>query len=269
MAILRVQGNARGTTVYAETSIAVTMASTPITGNVEIAVIGTMCASIPPFNTVSNIAQTGVVWTKIINLTYSDMNLNVEIWFGVVGANPSTAISVNLSKAADEYGCCANVCEYSGLLTTLYLDQTASASGHSTNTATGTTPMTTSANELWIGGIVVYDYTQNTPQNGFTLLDGAKTSHISLVYLEKIVTATGNASSGTTITNSYYTGCIATFKAGTGTARSKTVSEILGLVDAKSTKTAFHKTTSEVLGLMDGYDKNRCKKCKPSVTLTF
>jgi hypothetical protein len=55
-----------------------------------------------------------------------------------------------------------------------------------------------------------------------------------------------------------------------GVAHTKTVSEILGLVDGKSTKTAFHRTKSEVLGLVDGYDKNRCKKCKPSsVTLTF
>jgi hypothetical protein len=70
----------------------------------------------------------------------------------------------------------------------------------------------------------------------------------------------------------------------------KTVSEILGLADAKGTKASFHKaaseilglldakvyvhgrykTVSEVLGLVDDWDKNRCKKCKPSsVTLTF
>jgi len=55
-----------------------------------------------------------------------------------------------------------------------------------------------------------------------------------------------------------------------GVAHYQTCSEILGLVDGKSTKTAFHKTTSEVLGLVDDYDKNRCKKCEPSsVILTF
>jgi hypothetical protein len=54
-----------------------------------------------------------------------------------------------------------------------------------------------------------------------------------------------------------------------GVAHYKTVSEILGLVDAKGTKTAFHKTASEVLGLVDDWDKNRCKKCKPSVTVVF
>jgi len=56
----------------------------------------------------------------------------------------------------------------------------------------------------------------------------------------------------------------------TGVAHTQTCSEILGLVDGKTTKTAFHKTASEVLGLVDDHDKNRCQKCKPSsVILTF
>ena len=55
-----------------------------------------------------------------------------------------------------------------------------------------------------------------------------------------------------------------------GVAHYQTCSEILGLVDGKTTKTAFHKTASEVLGLVDDHDKNRCQKCKPSsVILTF
>ena len=86
--------------------------------------------------------------------------------------------------------------------------------GSSTHTVTGTTATTTQAKELWIGGITVEaSASQTTPTNGFTLLDGATTGvSTSVAYLENIVSTTGTASSGTTISSNSYVGCIATFK---------------------------------------------------------
>jgi len=264
MAISRVQGNARGTTTGS--SIAVTMASTPISGNVLVAVIGTYRSGSVAI--VNSITQTGVTWTKQISKAVGT-TLNIEIWLGVVSSGASKNITITLNQAAT-YGAVADVCEYSGVATSNFLDKTATNSGSSKYPDTGTTATTTMANELWIGGTVPTE-PQSSPTNGFTLLDGALyNTTMSVGYLEKIVSSTGTAHSSTTTADSVsWGGCIATFK-GAGTAYSKTVSEILGLVDAKSTKTAFHKTSSEILGLVDGYDKNRCKKCKPSsVIVTF
>ena len=207
--ITRVQGNARGTS--ASNNINVTMSSTPTSGNLLIAVIGTMVINLP-FATVSSINQTSVTWTKQVDNSYSNMNLDNEIWAGVVSSGASKNITVNLSHVADSGGI-VDVCEYSGLATACFLDQTATATGQNTTTSTGTTFTTTHANELWIGSVNAFTiYSQSTPQNGFTLLDGDPFGCIGESYLEKIVSSTGQASSGTTIpSTNYYDGCIATF----------------------------------------------------------
>jgi len=144
-------------------------------------------------------------------------NQRIEIWFGVADASAGTAVSIALS-GDPEYNGVADICEYSGVLTVAYLDKTASTFGTSAASATGTTDATTQDSELWIGGTHVFgEHTQDTPTNGFTLLDGATVhgaQHTSLAYLEKIVNASAAASSGTTISASdAWTGVIATFKA--------------------------------------------------------
>jgi hypothetical protein len=204
--IVRVQGNARGANSGTTTSITVTMASTPTSGNVLVAVIGYGDAAI------SSITETGVTWTH--QVTGSATYQHVEIWLGTVGAGASTTITITFSAAVRAT---ADVCEYSGVATSSFLDKTASATGTSTSTSTGTTGTTTQADELWVGGIEVYNtqgYTQGSPTNGFTLLDGANTNNIVVAFLEKIVSATGSANSGTTVgLSSVWAGCIATFKA--------------------------------------------------------
>ena len=61
-------------------------------------------------------------------------------------------------------------------------------------------PTTTQPSELWIGGITVgAAAAQSSATNGFTLLDGDTGTQISVAYLEKVVSATGAANSGTTI----------------------------------------------------------------------
>ena len=203
--ITRVQGNVRGTTT--SNSISITLGSTPINGNVLVATIATYGSSLVIVNSIN---QTGVTWTSQISQTRSIMG--GEIWFGVVGSGASTSITINLSGTANN-GAVADICEYSGIATSNFLDKTATGSGTGTFTSTGSTATTTQANELWIGITFSDTTTQSSPTNGFTLLDGALYSGATNAYLEKIVSSTGSAYSGTTIVSHMWGGCIATFKA--------------------------------------------------------
>ena len=124
---------------------------------------------------------------------------------------------MSLNGTASEGAAC-DVCEYSGVPTTGFIDQMQISSGSGSTPSTGTTPTTTSANELWIGAIVSYERTQQTATNGFVLLDGQQISGpqywTGLSYLEYIASATGQA--GTSVNNQVnpqgWVGCIATFK---------------------------------------------------------
>ena len=207
MAITRVQGNARGRT-SSGTSFTITLASAPTSGNVLVLTIGTRSKSDSVYSKVSSVTQTGVTWSNVISKTYG-VYFNSEIWFGVVGSGASTSIDVSLSSATT--GAIGDVCEYSGVATTDYTDRTASASGWGEASSTGTTATTTQADELWIGSVVDF-YDQSAPTNGFTLLDGEPYGNACEAYLEKIVSSTGAANSGTTIdSDSGWAGCIATF----------------------------------------------------------
>ena len=216
--ILRVQG-ARGTKVG--TPLNVTLTSAPISGNVLFATIGLM-EVVDGISHVNSITQTGVTWSK----QFSSANaISVEIWKGIVGADAGTLISIGLHSS---YAGIVDVYEYSGLGSAV-LDKTASSGFSGISSTTGTTATTTTASELWIGITVplMMDavISQNTPTNNFTLLDGANyaegqyyegagTFYFSVSYLEKIVSATGTANSGTTLSGSSTQGAggIATFK---------------------------------------------------------
>jgi hypothetical protein len=174
------------------------MTSTPVNGNVETAVIVTKGAS--TYVTVSSITQTGVTWTQLTPPKQGFTKRQVNTWIGVVGAGASTSVIINVSGTFDSgQGGVANICEYSGMATSSELDKTANNSGSGTLTDTGTTPTTTQASELWIGGTWADAQAQSSPTNGFTHLDGVKGSDWSADYLEKIVSATGAADSGTTV----------------------------------------------------------------------
>ena len=117
------------------------------------------------------------------------------------------------------------VIEYSGVLEVNSLDQTSAATGTSTSAVTGTTVPTSQADELWIGGIGIADgrRTLNSPfGNAFALVASPKsgsTSTDSMIYaLEKIVSATGTASSsGTLSTSDSWSGTLSTFRTVTPT----------------------------------------------------
>jgi hypothetical protein len=238
MAIARVQGNARG--VSTTNTITVTMNSTPVDGDLLVACVGSS-NNVGAYCTVSSITQTNVNWSTDgagmqTQSQYSSAKLDTEIWIGIVGSGASKTITITLSGAPVNGGV-ADVCEYSGLVVSSFLDKTASASGTSTNFVTGTTATTTQASELWIGSIAVYYWGQSNPINDFTLLDGATYTGggnpVSEAYLEKIVSATGTANSGTSGNNAYYAGCIATFKA--AAAGGPTVKKGSSLVNTMTT----------------------------------
>jgi hypothetical protein len=146
--------------------------------------------------------------------------LDVEIWLGIVSASASKSITINLN-AAPAAAAVGDVCEYSGIATSSFLDQTASANGDNAKPLTGTTITTTQANELWVGlTMSTFSSAQSSPLNSFTLYDGTYTYPVSVAFLSYIASATGTANSGTTISNTqYWAGCIATFKAAASKAR--------------------------------------------------
>jgi len=216
--IVRVQGNIRSKATSGS-SFTVTLADPPTAGNLLILAFGGYSGS--PVITVSSISQTGVSWSRQRACTWSDRR--VEIWAGVVGSGAGTTITITLSKSISNGIVIADVCEYSGLATSDFKDQTAYKGGsQTTTTSTGTTATTTQADELWVGAIFAEgssSVAQSNPTNGFTLLDGANEGYVyggaSLAYLEKIVSSTGQASSGTTLASkaNEYAACIVTFKA--------------------------------------------------------
>lgn len=212
MAITRVQGTARGQNQ--STTVTATLTSTPTADNFLVAVISADNTGGEVNRIVSSITQTNVSWSMQVQKTVGYFTL--EIWLGVVSASAGKSVQANFSGNVATLAV-INVCEYSGLASSGTLDKTASSSGSGTTTDTGTTATTTHANELWIGGTHSQSWgiVQSSPTNGFTLLDGDYESYWSgsQAYLEKIVSSTGTANTGTTTGSYPWVGAIATFKA--------------------------------------------------------
>ena len=207
--------SATGTTgTSSKTSFSVTMSAAPVAGNTLVAVISTRGTS---DNRVSGIAQTGANWSRAAQASNAT-GTTTEIWVASnVAAGAGTAITITQASLRSA----AVVVEYSGVLAANPLDQTNGATGSSAAAVTGTTAITAQANELWLGGIGIADgrRTLDAPYgNAFTAvastLSGTTTSDAMCYALEKMVSATGSASSGGTVNSSdAWAGVIATFKA--------------------------------------------------------
>ena len=190
MAITLVQGNARGASDT--TPISVTMNNTPIESNLLIAVVGS--DSYPNNVPVTGISQTGVTWSLAV--LGGDTGVLVEVWYGVVGAGASKDITVNFA-GGHNYGAIVNVCEWSGLAISSPVDKTAT-SPFGSAFVTGTTPTTSQADELCVGGIDSAG-PESAPTNSFTLLDGTIQQHyLYCSYLYRIVSSTGAYGCGVT-----------------------------------------------------------------------
>ena len=210
----RVQSATGNSGSSAATVFMVTLSSAPASGNTLIAVIGTRGSST---GRVTSITQTGVTWSRAAEAANANSS-TIEIWYAPASAGAGTVVTINQASLRSA----AVVMEYSGVLTTVPVDQIASATGLGTATATGTTPTTTLGNELWIGGISYTNSgaTLGTPLNSFNSVASAQSAsgfgmlNAKVYALEKMVSATGAASSGGTVsTIQYWSGAIATFKA--------------------------------------------------------
>ena len=203
------QGPAQGTTT-GSSPISVTLAQTPQSGDVLIAVMGLELTGSNQPQVGPQITQTGVTWpaSHSWTTTSSSGGSSIQVWWGLVNsatASKTITIALPFSQGTGTITCAtADICEYSGLDTAYiqnqnhYIDQSTDNKGTSTVIDTGKTPTTRYANELWVGGALLNGYSQSSPTNGFTLFDGALNNGISVSYLENIVSSTDQAESGTT-----------------------------------------------------------------------
>jgi autotransporter-associated beta strand protein len=219
---VRVQSATGFSSGSSSTSFAVTLSAAPANGNTLVAVISTRGTAA---DRVTGITSTGATWARVAQSTNSSGS-TTEIWSAPVGSGAATGVTI-----ATVAGRCAGVViEYSGILTASAVDQTAASPGAtSISPLTGTTPSTTQANELWIGGI---GYRSSTPTlgsilNSFTSVASAQSTsntpgnNAKVNALERIVSATGTASSGGTLDTSVaWSGAIATFKAASSSSLS-------------------------------------------------
>jgi len=210
--ITRVQGNVKGSW-SSGTSFGIALSSAPGNGDTLVAVIGTDSNSGGVSTSVNSISETGATWTRAVS-KFNGSYMTVEIWYALNVSSASQSITVNLSGSPG--WAVADICEYSGILTSSALDVVASNSGSGYTTDTGSTITTSQGIELWVGGTDEYAVSQSNPTHGFVVLDGTL-NRDSLAYLENIVTSTGTANSGTSTTLSgAWSGAIATFKGITG-----------------------------------------------------
>lgn len=211
---VRVRSATGSTGAAAATTFNVDLSSSPAPGNTLVAVISTR-GTID--NNISGITQSGANWTRAVQAS-NTAGATTEIWVASnLPADAGTAITITQASLRSA----AVVVEYSGVLALNMLDRTNGATGSSPTAVTGTTAITTQANELWLGAISIADgrRTLNAPYgNAFTLVDsslsGTSSADAMGYALEKIVSETGSAgSSGTVSTSDAWSGVMATFKA--------------------------------------------------------
>ena len=208
----RVQVATNSTGANAGSTYTVTLANAPASGNTLVAVIGTRAATT---GTVTSITQNNVTWTRASEAANSS-GTTTEIWYAHVGVGANNVLTINQALIRSA----AVVVEYSGLLSTVPVDQTANATGLSAAAATGTTPMTTLGTELWVGGasLVSSGFTVTNYLNSFNWAGNAQSTYFNAgsnakVYaFDRFASTTGTASSGGTISSSsQWAGAIATF----------------------------------------------------------
>lgn len=209
----RVQGPAKGS-IGQNTGIStftITQSKVPTSGNLNILTFTTDNGNC------TGIVQTGVTWAKVVGTTPGIAEAS-EIWAGVIGDGASPTLMISVADAYNAYGRVANVCEYSGLALSNYVDQTATWIGNSSSKSsvlTGTTATTSQAVELVVASACIVNANLTSATNGFTLLDGIQVNAYANAFLEKFLNATGAQSSTVSISPNatYGAGAIATFKA--------------------------------------------------------
>lgn len=193
MAILKVQGPARNALQYV-TSLQVSLDAVPKIGDLLIAAMSYY--QVTTDTLVSSIDQPGVSWRPCGALSRA-YSIASDVWIGTVNGVASQTLTVNMSSEVDTL--VVDVFEYSGLSVDNPIDKIAVNWGISSNPDTGTTPLTTQNEELWIGVTNLYaGISQSLPTNGFTLFDGQLYAACNQACLEKIVSSRGIANCSTT-----------------------------------------------------------------------
>ncbi|MGO8927524.1 MAG: beta strand repeat-containing protein [Limisphaerales bacterium] len=214
---VRVQSATGNTGSSVQTTITVNLGSAPVNGNTLVAVISTRGTNLSRVTSITNANVT--TWERAAQSANAN-GTTTEIWYAPVGVgNAGTAVTITQASLRSA----AAVMEYSGVFTASPLDQTASATGSSATAATGTTPTTTQAGELWVGGIglVSSNYTLTvTGTPAFNSVTNASSrnrtagNNARVYALDYYPAAAGTASSGGTISSSsQWSGAIATFLA--------------------------------------------------------
>jgi hypothetical protein len=183
--------------------------TTPTNGNALIAVVGVRDSA-----TVSSISQTGATW--VLARRSTNTTTSVEIWYALNVSGAGTGVTVNLSASAKAS---AVIGEYADVELTGAFDVSAINSGTGTTVTSGTTATTAIANQVWIGGFVnINTSTYASPTNSFTQVGqvsstgGGPTTRSNAVMYERIVSTTGTASVGATLSASQeWAGVVATF----------------------------------------------------------
>lgn len=190
--------------VSSGSSISVTLVGTPIKGNMMTLFMGSNDGT---FVTISSIAQTGVTWQKAIQSHVQSIR-GVEIWYGYVGASPSTSITATLSgtPASTLRG---GVEEWSGLWTETALTNATSSNGSSAAPTTVSITPPSGSRILMIANARVTG-NASAPTNSFTALTSNDPSAPASY---RIVTANTSYSTAWTATNGVWETAITAFTA--------------------------------------------------------
>lgn len=211
-AITRIQSAKNATS---GTSVVVTLGSSPSDGNFLLANISTGQTLT---GQVTSISQTGATWVRANQVANVTSGAETEVWYAENVSGAGTTITINLGASILV---AAIVFEYSGIVTSGSLDQTATNNGVLPSVPdSGTTGTTAQANELWFGGFThsTTGGTLSSLTNGFTLIDDSTAvGIIRNVTGEKIVGATGTANTSFIYSVApfldVWTGTMTTFKA--------------------------------------------------------
>ena len=252
------------------TSYTVTLPAKPANGNTLIAV-SLYHTTAKIVSSIESISQSGANWNHVVHTngcvysstTFTNGSFVSEIWYAANILNAGTNITLNL--IGNNNGVGAVVMEYSGLLPVNPVDG-AAANGSPTAAIiadTGTTPMTTQPNELWLAavGLNNLDSRLSPVTGGFTIVTNVlgqkigsltKTAEYKVTFnlniLHKIVNTTGTANfSGTFSPPSIWNGVVATFKAGavvTSKAAQTPATPMATAIAIRSFKASFIKEKS-------------------------
>jgi len=246
LGIVRVQNEVFTTATNLSGDASITLTSAPADGDAQfIAISGTGNAD------PSSIVQTGASWSKVDSS--SEFSLTEGLWYSLNVASAGTGIAIH--SVAGNANLAIVYVEYSGIAASSALDKSAKNNGNTATADSGTTLTTTQTNELWFAALGNGGESQSSPTNSFVIVNQQLWTYDSAA-LEKIVSATGTANTGTTLLPAIaWAGVIATFKAAPLNAK---LSDSMNLIDVLVTNRPILTGTLNIIdSLKQSYGGNR------------